>query len=226
MSTWISRPLIVAALLAGLAGCVTTGTPEAGRSASPFGAAVTGAAPARAAAVMGGAVKIAGPEGFCVDRASSRIGGAAPFVLLAPCERIRSGVAGLILRPRVLLTATVTEGPGPTDSGYLRFFSEPEGLAALSATGNGAGLEVERMETAADGSFRVTVTEDAAPDRAGMVDGRSWRAFFAVNGHLVAASLRSPREAPMSAERAAALLDGFVAAIRAASTPADRPAQG
>ena len=218
MNIWISKGLVALGLLAVLGGCVTgPGSPGQSRFGGGLGT------PARQALVLGGAVTVTGPEGYCVDKSASRVGGETAFVLMAPCERFRRGVAGILFRPRALVTATVTEGSGPTASGYKRFFSEREGLSALSHNGNPEGVDVESMGAASDGSFRVTVTDSVAPDKNGLVDTRSWRAFFTVEGHLVAASLRSPRGAPLSSDGAQSMLTQMVAAIRQASAPPEPP---
>lgn len=214
MPTWTFKHLVGAALIAGLAGCAAPG-PDAGRGVALLDGGLSSGMPPVDVSVLRGGFKVAGPKGFCVDKPSSRLRGDKPFVLLAPCERIRSGVAGLIFRPRALLTVTVTEGTGPTAEGYARFFADPAGLAALSRSGDPARVAVEGSAAAQDGSFRVTVVEDGLQRGAeALVDERSWRAFVTVNGHLLAVSLRSPRGAPLSAERAQGLLDETVAALR------------
>lgn len=220
MNTWISKHLIGVALVAALAGCAAPG-PDAGRGLTLFDGALFSGTPQSDLTVLGDGFTVTGPDGYCVDRPSSRPRADRPFVLMAPCSQVRGGVVGLIFRPRALLTATVTEGAGPTAQGYARFFADPAGLAALSNAGDATGLEIETSGAAPDGSFRVTVFEESGNGRAtALVDARSWRAFVTVNGHLVALNLRSPQDAPLSAEAAQRLLDETVAALQTANPAA------
>ena len=209
MSTWISKPLAASGICLLLQACVPGGGAPGLGWLDLGGLSVSGATEID---VMDGAVTVAGPDGYCVDRRASRPGAIAPFVLLAPC----ADTANTDQVPAVL-TATVTKGRGPTAAGYERFFSEAEGLQALSSSGNGDAVTVEQMGASADGSFRLRVSERPGPSRATAQEQLSWRAFFSVGDHLVAVSLRSTPQAFLSTDQANALLGDMVAVIQSAS---------
>ncbi|MFN0115580.1 MAG: hypothetical protein ACKVPY_12975 [Paracoccaceae bacterium] len=210
MSTWTSRGRAPAALaaLAGLAACVMPG-PSGGGGAT-------------ALPVAGGAVTIAGPPGYCADRAGSRDDGTRAFVLLGSCAALAPGPFATGPANPAILTASVLgqglaggEPMGAVLPEMARFFGSAEGRAALSRAGRAATVEVAGVERSADTLFlRV---RDTAPMAGVAVEPEYWRAVLLIRGRIVTLSVLAPAAAPLSAAGKRATLDAFVARVRRAS---------
>jgi hypothetical protein len=174
--------------------------------------------------VAGGAVVVAGPEGYCVDRPASRNAEAGAFVLVASCAALsRKSNAP---RPRVpaLLTASVTGAP-PAGADLARqvarmkaFFASAEGRAALARDGRAESIEIIQM-FARDGAFLIHA-RDASAGAAPALGPEYWRAIFEVNGRMVTASVAAFADRPISDDAGQATLTLFVARIRAESAAA------
>ncbi len=202
MSIWTSRGLSgAAALFMLLAGC-----------------AVPGASPPQTQTVAGGAVVVAGPRGYCIDRAGSRAAADSSFVLLGSC----AAISGDASAPRPLFPAvlTVTVAPKPPGTGAIadqagileRYFAAPEGRAAMARDGDPESVEIVETMTR-DGLFivhardRLAETDDAlTPDR--------WRAIFDLNGQIVNASVTGMDIRPITRDVGLALVSRFAARIR------------
>jgi hypothetical protein len=178
--------------------------------------------------VARGAVVVAGPKGYCVDRPASRDAEATSFVLLAGCAALtRKSNAP---RPRVpaLLTASVT-GEVPAGIGLAgqagrmkSFFASDEGRAALARDGRAESVEILQMFTR-DGAFLLHVRDSSAEDDPAL-GPEYWRAIFEVNGRMVTASVAAFANRPMSDDAGQATLSLFVARIRAESAAAAKAA--
>ncbi|MFT6224917.1 MAG: hypothetical protein ACJA1F_002774, partial [Paracoccaceae bacterium] len=146
MSIWTSKagPLACGAvfvlLLTGCLGVKTPGSLSAAARADASGQVAT----RDRLRVAKGDVVIAGPKGYCIDRASSQSKSSGAFVLLTVCQPNVTATPRSAL-PSVtpaLLTATVLSGDGPTSVGYNRYFSSEAGRSALSKTGVAANVKV------------------------------------------------------------------------------------
>lgn len=207
MSTWTSRRAAAGLLGAALA-----------LSACAPGVGVQG--PVRSLAVAEGAVVVAGPPGYCVDRSQSRDRADGAFVLLGACSAL--GMPG-VAPPEVpaVLTAAVDEGnfgnqPLSAVFPQMRaFLSTPSGRAALSRAGLAETVRIDATEVV--GEMLLIRLGDRAPAPGVAVQETVWRAVFAVDGRIVSLSVIGLAERPVSARAHRALLLSFAEAVRAAS---------
>ena len=174
--------------------------------------------------VAGGAVVVAGPEGYCVDRPASRSAEASAFVLVASCAALtRQPNAPRPLAP-ALLTASVTGAvPAGTDlagqaARMKAFFASAEGRAALARDGRAESIEIIQMY-ARDGAFLIHA-RDRSAGAAPALGPEYWRAIFEVNGRMVTASVAPFADRPISDDAGQVTLTLFVARIRAESAAA------
>lgn len=195
MSTWTSR---AAALLtaAALAGCAAAG---GGLRSRP---------------VLGGAVTLAAPAGYCIDPGDVMEAGDSAVGLIGRC-------AGGNAAPAIL-TATVGgagSGRGVAGSGeaLAAFFASAEGRAALSRTGEARTVTVNEALAAGD-AFLIRLTDTGA------VPPEGWRAVLALRGRLVTLTVAGTPGAPLDAAAGRAILDRFLAAIRRANPATANPA--
>lgn len=206
-------PAAVLPLALLLAGCLepTTTTPQA-----PGSYVYTRSAP-RTDALVPGAITIAGPQGYCVDRRAGRDG----FVLLASCASVTRNANALRPLFPMLLTASATpeeEGEAPILQQLPqldRFFASAPGLAALSR--DGLAESVSLVGTSEhNGAFVIHSRHDSGGEIPGL--GRDqWRALFNLNGHIVSASASVLVENPVSSDAGLANLLDFIAQIRTVS---------
>lgn len=211
MSTWISkggaRRVAAGALALALAGCVATGTSGT-----------------RAVTVSSGAVTVAGPPGYCIDRAAARDGASGAFVLFGTCAALTgSRAAGQPARPAVL-TASVgrpaAEGTNLVANlpALSAFFKSTPGRAALSGSGDAATVKVEKVSQSGDVLY-IRLSDSAAAAGQAVEPGQ-WRALTAFRGRIVTLAVLSPASAPLSSAEQRAVLDQFVARMRRANAAA------
>lgn len=164
----------------------------------------------QAVSVASGAVTISGPRGYCIDKRLSRLQGEA-FVAMGSCAAISRGASGPVGTPGVL-TATVASNPltvSPPLEDLETFLTSPAGRSALSRSGQAESVEVEASEVQND--ILYLTIRDTAPTKDGeTVDPVYRRAVFALNGHLVTATVMSFAEQPLSADARNTLLLQFV----------------
>ena len=188
MSTWISKAGAVLLLAACVPGELP-GTP--GRTSAP---------------VLGGAVTVAGPSGYCIDGKAGHQTDKTAVAVLGRCSG--SGTA----KP-ALITVTVG-GPGSAsvlESGapaLSAYFTSAAGRAALARDGR-AGSVVVRSVAVADGALVLDLTDRAV--------GRIWRALIGLNGRAVTIAVSAPKGASLDAKAGRALLDRSIASMRAAN---------
>lgn len=196
MSTWISKARRFAVML-GLAACQM----DAGALSVP--------GQARALSVLGGAMTVAAPAGYCVDKGSARSQGDGAVVLIGRCNG-RSG------SPPAVISVTIgTAGSaGVMASGgaaLAAYFQSPAGRAALSRTGQ---AETVQILTASEtgGAFLLHVAE--------VNEGAYWRAVFGLSGRLVTLSVQGPEGAALDAAKGRQLLGAAIATLQKANRPA------
>jgi hypothetical protein len=220
MSTWTyKQPMLricSVLFLTILSGCLGAGGSDGTRS-SPLtdraGGLFGKSAPDRVS-LDGGAIVVAGPRGFCVDKASSRTRAANPFVLMASCASIGSDSS--VPRQNALLVASATRGTGPTQLGYERFFASPEGRASLSQTGDPTTVSVDEVSSK-NGVFRLQLTDSSLPQDTSGLAPTAWRGLFELNGSIVSVKVFSLAQSPLSRDAGFGLVDEFIASIRAVS---------
>ena len=219
MSIWTSKRAAVVAALFALTGCVagqTGGSQASGDSAVPV-----------RVSTLGGAVTVAGPRGYCIDRPASRDGGGQAFVLLGSCASLSASPFAPRPRDAAILTATVLDGGGDIAGSFGAmdgFFRSEAGRSALSRSGAAASVEV--LQTGVLGGVFMLRARDSAPLGDGSVQGDSeyWRAILAVNGRMVTLSVLGLAGRPLPDAAKRSILDAFLARMRAENPPATTPA--
>ncbi len=168
-----------------------------------------GAAPSlmsRPTAVLGGAIRVVGPLGYCVDRAAAQEAGDTAVVLIGRCR-------GALTVPPALVTVSV--GPaasagamaagGAALTGY--FTSEP-GRAALSREGRARDVQVVAAVGVAD-AYLIHIVDRAS--------GEYWRAVLGVRGRLLTVSANGAEGAPLDPRVGRKILDATLVALRRAN---------
>lgn len=177
---------------------------------------VQDAAPVNAIALLGGAVKVAGPEGYCVDARASRA--RTGFAVLAPCVALggdtQPAVAGLITVQVGAADTASVDGSEPALRGLLE---TENGAALLSREADAAAIDVLGTETA-DNRVTVHFTDSAAPIAEG-VGPQEWRGFFDLGERLVTVSVYELIRAPLEPSRGRNLLDQAITGLIAVNTP-------
>lgn len=244
-STWISDPVTkwigAGAVLLALTGClgkdkpadveradlpaVTQDQSDPTREASflnkAFGGGLFQQKRLEHVSVARGSVVLAPPAGYCIDPKASSSGSDVSFVVMAGCDRVL-GDGHAVPSRTALLTVSVSAGPGPSPEGYARFVSQSEGRAALSRSGNSEDFTVVLSETS-DEVF-LLYANDSSADRPEGLSTSNWRAFFDLNGQIVALTAYGLEASPLSIDGGLGLLRSTVASIKAAS-PQPEPAQ-
>lgn len=219
------RALLVGTALA-LSGCQWTPGDGAATGDAPAAVARSAQAgpPPTRMGVARGAVIVAGPRGYCIDRAASTDrGGASALVVMSGCRGLGGGLFGPRAAHPVVFTAAVSAGgralPFEAAAADLAtYFSSATGRGALSRAGRADTVRVlESM--ARDGAFFLYLS-DAAPFDWGAVQPDYWRALLMVGGRTVTVSVLAPPAAPLSRDDGLALLDNFLAAMRQATQEA------
>ncbi len=212
MSIWISRAGLTIAATLVLSACVP----------AEFGAASGGT---RAMAVSDGAVTVAGPAGYCIDRTASRDGADGAFVLFGTCAALSGGRgAAQPARPAVL-TASVSRG-APEDgslpdsfASMTAFFRSAPGRAALSRSGRADTVEVAEAVRAGDVLYLRLNDRSAATGQA--VEPEYWRAILALRGRMVTLSALGLSDRPLSSAEKRRVLEAMVARMRASNAGAE-----
>lgn len=194
------------ALSVALAACVPAGTGGTGT---------------RALAVAAGAVTVAGPRGYCIDRSASRDGVSGAFVLMGSCASLTGSRAAGLPERLAILTASVGAPAAEPDlavalPGLAQFFQSRAGRAALSRTGQAETVTVERVSAAGDVLY-IRLSDSAEGHG---VEPAYWRAVMAVADRIVTLSVLSPTQGPLGSAEQRAVLEQFVARMRAANPSA------
>ncbi len=201
MSTWISRARRASALILGLA--IGPGWP---------GTASADTRGPDQVAVAGGAVSVAGPNGFCVDTAASRSGSLKAFVLFLPCAKATE--------PAILTASVLTGGPADQPSAVVlpamaAFFRSDAGRAALSRSGRAHDVRITDMRSV--GPVLYLRLSDRSAAQSQPVDPDYWRAVMLVKGRIVTLSVLALAERPLNPDARRRLLETFVARVRRAN---------
>ena len=172
--------------------------------------------PPRQLVVAGGAITVAGPAGYCIERTSVRKTAAGDFVLLGSCASIAGRADAPAPTTPAVLTASIS-GAGVADvkSSFARlpaYFASARGRAALARDGKPGSVSINRTLTS-DGAFILKAT-DPGRGRARGLAPDYWRAIFDLRGRIVTLSVIEFEDKPMSDKTALALLRSFVRRMR------------
>lgn len=124
--------------------------------------------PPRQAPLLGGAVQVPAPQGYCVDPSSLKDHRKAGFVLMAGCDGLMGLPSGTMIEPAILTVAAYApDQPAPE---ALDVVAALEGVTVLE-TRKSQGLTLVRLQSA------DLVPEDSAPEH--------WRGAMSVNGAVL-----------------------------------------
>lgn len=175
--------------------------------------------------VMGGAVTVAAPKGYCVDEVSLVDRPKGAFVALGACAALTGN--GRDPKPKTPAFLTVSVLPMPAqpaaltqgaDSRVARaraYLESKAGRAALSRSSDASTVALLEVKTSKDVLFAKV--KDAAPGLPRALSDTAWRAFFEVNKTVVVATVTPFKKQPVTQRRGDALLHAFVAAIQKAN---------
>lgn len=224
MSIWTSKVRRAAAgicLALALTGCQmagNTGPEKLSRFSGP---------PPSKMAVARGQLIVSGPEGFCIDRDSSRDdGGGAALVVLSPCRGMGAGLFARRAAHEAVMTAAVGARPMVAEPGQLlpslrAFAATQQGRAALSRSGEAQNIEIRHIF--AEGDVVYMRLTDRGQFAWGLVQPEYWRAVVPAGGRMVSLSVLALPQSPLSDSEGLGLLREFVATLRAGSAlPATR----
>jgi len=201
MSTWISKTLIIPFVVSVLvSGCVL---PDAAPGVSQNN---TGAQSDMRQSLRIGALKLAGPSGFCPLTTTQQKLAGADFVAFAPC----GGDEGAILAATIggtdsaagLTLKKATLGP---------YFATEAGIDALRGAGSSDAIIVHEVTDYKD-AVVIRLTRKADGEAA-----QSWRALMQIDGRLVTLTVRPRQGQTVSGAQGRRLITRFVDAMRGAN---------
>lgn len=145
--------------------------------------------------VLDGAVKVAAPNGYCIDKKASVARGSATVLLIGRCNDQGQVAAAVV---------TLTIG-GPASAGVLaagpqalgEYFASNAGRKVLARDGNADHVQIVQMQSAGRGLL-LHLNDQVAGDY--------WRAITAIKGRLVTISASGVPEAPLTSTQARALV--------------------
>lgn len=161
---------------------------------------------ARTLAVLGGAVNVAAPPGYCVDQKLSRQQLDGAVVLIGRCTSTSA-------QPPVVISVTIGAAASAgaiADGGatLAAFFETPAGRAALSQSGRAETVTIVQSG-ASGGVFALRIFETGVGDY--------WRAVFGLSGRLVTLSVQAPMDQSLDPAAGQRLLNATIAALRKAN---------
>lgn len=198
MFTWISKAAISGAASLALIGLLAACQVTPG--------ALTLSGQTRSLSVLSGAMQVAAPAGYCVDKQSARQQADGAVVLIGRCS-------GASQQPPALISVTIGAAGSAGvlaggDAALAAFFRSPNGRAALSRTGSAETVQI--LATANfDGAFALHIAETGLGDY--------WRAVLGVSGRLVTLSVQGPNGSAIDPAVGRGLLGGTIAAMRRAN---------
>ncbi|SLN30046.1 hypothetical protein [Pseudooctadecabacter jejudonensis] len=159
----------------------------------------------RTLAVLDGAVRVRGPDGYCIDQGASDA--SRGFAIMAGCALV-SDEAVVIPNPDGLImvqfgaegTASVT---GNEDA-FAAFLRSESGRGVLSSAGDLA--QVPQVATVTDRAGVLARFEDTAGPAFEGTSGPQWRGFLDVGSRLTTVSVLSFDRNPLSASAGERLL--------------------
>ena len=191
MSTWISNAGLSGAIAALLvAGCV----PQTGIGSS------------RSAPVLGGALQIGVPPGYCIDGSASRERGDNAVILMGRCNDAARAIPALVsVSVGQAASGGVLTAGGAALAG---FFTSAQGRATLSREGRASDIRVIEALGAGD-AFLLRLQDRRL--------GEYWRAVVGIKGRLVTVSATGTPDLPLTAADSRKVLESVLAALRKAN---------
>jgi hypothetical protein len=191
----MTRALVALIGLAGLAAC----TLDAG---------LGGLVGPREVAVLGDALIVRAPQGYCVDKNSARGGDDTAALLIGRCAPGGQVKAALLT---ISVGQSGSSGVMSAEPEALRqFMSSDQGRALLARSGRADDLAVLESGVV-DGRLLLHLLDRDA--------GEYWRAVIGLNGRLVTISALGAADAPLPPEEGRKLVDRTVEALLKANPP-------
>lgn len=195
MFTWISKPVVLLMMLMGLAACQPSGGLPGLSALSLL------AAPQGPVEVLDGAVRIAGPKGYCPDSDTLHSADDSAVVLLGRCFDDSKA-------PPALVSVTVGQaGTGIAAEGaaLAAFFASDPGRATLSQRGRAGDIRLLSALSTSD-VFLMQVQDRASPPY--------WRGMTSLAGRMVSVRASGPALSPPEAR---SLVEATIRALRRAN---------
>jgi hypothetical protein len=166
----------------------------------------TGVQSARSASVLGGALQVGVPPGYCIDRAASREGRDSAVVIMGRCsDNVQAEPAVVTLAVGQPGTAGAMAAGGRA---LADFFTSRQGRATLARNGRADGVRVIEALSSGD-AFLLHLTDVSAGDY--------WRAVLGVSGRLITVSVSGSPEQPLAPAAGRKVLDRTLTALRTAN---------
>lgn len=160
----------------------------------------------KAVAVLGGAMQVAAPAGYCVDKQSARQQADGAVVLMGRCS------GGSNTAPAVIsVTIGVAGSAGIMADGgsaLAAYFQTTNGRAALSRTGAADSVTIVQAANS-DGAYTLRIVEAGVGDY--------WRAIVGISGRLVTLSVQGPSGSTLDPATGRKLLGASLSAMRRAN---------
>jgi len=159
----------------------------------------------RTLSLLGGDVRVRGPEGYCVDQAASDA--RSGFAVIAGCVLLTDDVD---LAPVLDGLITVQFGDEETASvngdeeAFASFLDSDVGRSLLATSGDATDL-VDMVSQIEGAAVLIRFEDTSLPAFAG-TNGVQWRGFFDVKGRLTTVSVLSFDRAPLTQSQAEQLL--------------------
>ncbi len=161
---------------------------------------------AREAEILGGALRIGPPQGYCIDRAASQDHADSAVVLMGRCNDAAPVAPAVIsLTIGEAGTSAVLAAGGQELANY---FTSAPGRAAVARSGRASDvrvLEAFGKGQTGGGAFLLHLADRAVGDY--------WRAVVGVRGRLVTVSVTPPEGRPLPPEAGRALLEQVLAGL-------------
>lgn len=174
----------------------------------------------RTLALLGGDVRVRGPEGYCVDQQASNA--RRGFAVMAGCALMADDAAvmptldGLIT---VQFAEAETASVTGNEDAFAGFLASEPGRSILARSGN--SVDVGELSTISDRAGVLVRFEDAGGPAFGGTAGPQWRGFLDVNGRLATISVLSFERAPLSRSEGERLLVVAMAQLAEVNAPSD-----
>lgn len=168
----------------------------------------SGFSSSRAAPVLGGALQVGVPPGYCIDGKASRESRDTAVILMGRCSDAMTATPALI---------TVSIGQGGSagvmtagGAALATFFTSAQGRATLSRSGRAGDVKV--IEALGSGDAFLLHLQDRNV-------GDYWRAVIGVKARLVTLSATGTDEVRLAPAEGRKILEIALAALRAANKP-------
>lgn len=192
MFTWTSKPSVLFLMLAGLAACQpTTVLPRLNMLAGPQ----------EQVEVLDGALRIAGPKGYCPNVETLHSADDSAVVLLGRCFADSKA-------PPAVISVTVGQagsGQAAIGSDLAAFFASAKGRASLSQRGRAGDITLVRALSAGDIFLMQVSDRNAAP---------YWRGMAALDGRMISVRASGPN---LALDEGRDLVEGTMRALRRAN---------